>query len=142
MTQFVDQIEKDDCLRAATASLLSLNLDQVPNFMAYHKQGKSWHSIYFGFLNLVGFTYDGFESNPDERLDDPELDQYRINGLLKASVTSRNNPPGSGVTHAVLVDRKGVVVHDPHPLKKHQGINVLETGELLGVDLIKPLEID
>jgi len=116
-----------DCMRAAAASLFELRIEQVPHFILF----KDWFPVFYNYLRGLGYTYNGCR---DGKL--PILATHK--GVAYASVKSRTYDDGT--THAVLIDQSGLVVHDPNPNKKFQGINVKETGELLYTFLIEPLD--
>lgn len=132
---FVDQTivdaERGNCMQAVVASLLDLELEQVPNFVLFKKN--LWFDIYYYFLYAMGWDcigYKKFKGNRNAlRIEDG------INGLFDASVKSRTF---KNKTHAVIIDIKGVVVHDPNPLKTWLGVNVFETSELQGWLTFKP----
>ena len=50
-----------------------------------------------------------------------------IDGFVMASVPSRTF---KDVGHSVVMDLKGLIVHDPNPNRKWQDVNVLESGDL------------
>lgn len=93
-TQFYEEGKsRGNCQQAATASLLGLELHEVPNFI---EQSSFWGS-FFEFLksrNLVQIELDG----------DHHLDCYHL----------AYGPSARGVSHAVVY-RFGKLAHDPHP---------------------------
>ena len=129
----VDQkfTEKDrgDCMRAVIASLFELELIQVPHFALF---GNDWFQIYHCFLWSLGFEFNG-TGYPDKN---NLAEQTRVNGGISASVPSRNLGPD--ITHNVIVDLDGTVIHDPHPKKNYQNINVVLSNELISWDMIEP----
>ena len=116
--------ERGDCMRATVASLFDLELEQVPHFRLF--DDKTWFDIYYYFLYGLGYEYAGYNRVHKER----KLEKkYSINGYFDACVPSKTF---EGASHAVIIDLKGVVVHDPNPNKAWQGVNVLKSGELKG----------
>jgi hypothetical protein len=123
----VEQQEHDsetgDCMRAVLASVLELDLQGVPHFTRLPEN--IWLNIYTSFLAGCGWDHLGtctVEGHPVELLEKDSFD-----GLFYAGVKSRNF---EGKSHAVIIDAKGNVIHDPSPTKAHQDANVIETGEL------------
>ncbi len=117
-----------DCQRAVLASLFHLDIDQVPNFRKYDNE--TWFKVFWHFLLAIGWEYRGCTSKPTELLLEDSIDGY-----FSASVKSKTF---EGVTHAVILDMTGTVVHDPNPNKLWQGINVLESGEINDLYIILP----
>lgn len=116
---------KGNCMQAAVASLFDLDITQVPNFMLYpvDSHERHWWDIYCGFIRLLGYEVKGIGRPCSHKLSDSE----GVNGYFDASVPSKTL---EGCSHAVIIDRTGLVVHDPNPNQKWLGINVVETGEL------------
>jgi hypothetical protein len=118
----VDQtiIDKDrgDCMRACIASMLELDLSQVPNFLAF---GRLWYNMMWAFLGVLGWElhYTDFKNKPTEN--------DTINGAIMASVKSLTI---EGSTHSVLIDINGNVIHDPNPNKLYSDKTVL--NEMVG----------
>lgn len=120
-----------DCLRACYATLLSLPIDAVPNFI---RHGPRWFLVLQQFLWSVGMEFigTGHYNSYQQRL---PLYEETMKGYVKASVASR---VFKGGTHAVIMNQSGLVIHDPSPLKRHQGVNVILSGELHSFDIITP----
>ena len=128
----VDQIfttkGRGDCQRAVIASLFELELIQVPHFLLFDEN--VWLNVYCMFIKGMGYEFEG-----TGYLDTDTLKfQETIGGGISASVPSKNL--GKGYSHAVIVNTEGLVIHDPHPSKNYQGVNVIETGELQNWDMI------
>jgi len=115
-----------DCTRACIASILELELDAVPNFIRF---GGLYMRVMWAFLSSLGYKYYGTgypigEKYPKgHKLEESD----NIGGFVMASVPSSLFP---NCGHSVVMDLKGVIVHDPNPNKYWQGKNVLESGEL------------
>jgi len=126
--------KRGNCMQAAIASLFDLELMQVPHFMLY---GDNWFQVFCGWLYSVGWEFNGFvEFNPEAR--SRVLKKYpSVNGFYYASVPSRTYP-GEDVSHAVIINRLGLVVHDPNPNQLWYGVNAIKTGELQGWDILQP----
>jgi len=112
---------KGDCLRAAIASMFELELIQVPHFMLF---GRRWFIIMHAFVWAMGyeFTWQWHKHRQFSR-------KHLINGCIIASVPSRTY---THVTHVVLVNSVGRVIHDPNPNKKWLGENIVEKTKIEG----------
>ena len=108
-TQFYEEGKsRGNCLQAATASLLGLALDDVPNFME-HPHG-FWQS-FWEFLAARGLI--SIELSGGRHFDCFHL---------------AYGPSARGVSHAVVY-RYGVLAHDPHPSRA--GLIRVETSALI-----------
>lgn len=111
-----------DCLKAAIASLMDEDYENVPHFISF---GERWWSELYSYLKLKGYRGKIDLYNPviwPDTLPEWSLARLKefegIDGVFYATVCSpKYNPNGelSGVTHAVLVDSDFNVVHDPNP---------------------------
>jgi len=126
-------VDKDygNCMQAAIASLLELELDEVPNFIKY-KDG--WFLELWELLKKHGYTYNGslynYENN--KRLH-PEIDSTKIenrfhelkemegvHSYFYASVYSPKYYDSIfQVYHSVIIDKDCNIVHDPNPEYKN-----------------------
>lgn len=107
-----------NCQQAAIASLLGLDLDQVPNFIKY--EDPNWKVLQF--MEMFGFEcsyYDNIRGEliEDKRVEYPTLQEVAkvdggVDGYFVASVESQSF---KGVSHAVIVDSEMNIVHDPNP---------------------------
>jgi hypothetical protein len=115
-----------NCMQAAVASLLSLNLDDVPHFRVMGKD--EWFQALVELLNTHGFDYAGLWLNPRDLgsmgVDTPIRDMSPgVNGYYYAAVYSpRYFDPHDfmkkdiqPITHAVIIDADFNIVHDPNP---------------------------
>jgi hypothetical protein len=119
--------EKDgDCTRACLASILDLPIDAVPHFMRF---GAGWFRIFSHFLMSLDYFFygTGWIKSEDRPHGHILSESENIGGYVIASVPSRTFP---GIGHSVVMDLKGLVVHDPNPNKAWQGINALESKDL------------
>ena len=108
---------KGNCMQAAIASLLELDLEDVPNFIEFVGKGQ-WLKTMHGFLNEKGYdaiTVGKSKGQGTQWLKDLAKFDNGVNGYLYASVPSRTFENG---THAVIVDTDLRVVHDPNPNQK------------------------
>lgn len=86
-----------NCQQAATASLLGLRIDEVPNFMAFKDTEKGFWGSFFEFAKSRGFAVLEFGG-------DRHFECYHL----------ASGPSVRGVSHAVVY-RAGKLVWDPHP---------------------------
>lgn len=94
-TQFFEKGKsRGNCQQAATASLLGLDLSEVPNFI---EQPQGFWQSFFEFLTSRGLEAIDLEG-------DRHLDCYHL----------AYGPSARGVSHAVVY-RMGKLAHDPHP---------------------------
>lgn len=113
---------KGNCHQAIIASLFDLHITQVPNFVLY--PDNLWMSVYYYFMYSLGYEYVGLGYPPKRNINIDE----GINCYFDATVKSKTF---KNVYHAVLINSKGLVIHDPNPNKKWLHINIKETGELI-----------
>jgi len=128
-----------DCMNACLASLLEVPYEDVPFFKQIEDEDGSWHQALFTFLDAKGFEFKGsfYPKGPvDNRLGPNfgkplynwhELDSPGVDGFFMAYGTSLRNAPGG---HAVIINAKGELVHDPHPAKngvgRYTSVNLIE----------------
>ena len=120
VNQTIISVEDGDCTRACLASILDLPIDAVPNFMRF---GAGWFKIFWALLRALDYEYYGtgwvnchiLSKSPN------------INGYVIASVPSKTF---RDTGHSVVMNLKGLVVHDPNPNKLWEKINVVKSGEL------------
>lgn len=127
-----------DCLRAAFASVLDLDLEQVPHFVDYPagydpdtdpldaEHGALWYRACRRWLRAGGVhgrQLDLWGADPGEVArwlgDASNDDAWPLHGL--GSVHS----PRGDFTHAVVLDRHGTIVWDPHPGQNAYGLEVV-----------------
>lgn len=123
---------KGNCHAAVWASLLHLNISQVPNFVEFDDT----HDTVCKFLQAYGYEYSCYVINenrpdlPQETIGTyPQLRQGlpsfgSIDGFYEAVVYSPGffdpsrfliDPEFKPTCHAVIVDKDLNIVHDPHP---------------------------
>ena len=119
---------KPDCLRACIASLFELHISQVPHFIMYPGE-KTW-DMFGGFIWSQGYYWKGTGYKDQHSFRDaPAIDGYYL-----ACVRTGEKPRD---THSVIIDSKGLVVHDPHNGEKWKGTNIIESGDMLWWSLIE-----
>ena len=123
---------RGNCHQAVVASLLEVELIQVPHFVLY--DGDKWFDVYYYFFKAFNYDYSGF-GQPDKR---GLKKEDSIGGYFDACVKSKTFPDKN---HAVVIDLNGVVVHDPNPNKMWQDKNVLKSGELKDWYMFKKIEV-
>jgi hypothetical protein len=94
-----------DCMRACIASLLELHIDQVPNFVMF---GANWFDVFYYFMYSNKYIYCGNAHFDGRKL----LKEDSIKGDYYACVPSLLYPE---LTHSVVMNNKGICVHDPNP---------------------------
>lgn len=114
--------EKGDCFRAAVASLLELQLEEVPNFVEY----KRWYSMFLDFLSQRGYLEEEYLENElmnplaNEEFSFKQLQNYSgVSGYFIGIVYSPLFNKGAnprGVLHALIIDKNFNIVHDPNSL--------------------------
>lgn len=109
-----------DCWRAATASVLELSIEEVPDFGELPNR-EAWHE-YIKFLGKHGYgLYSVYVEAGKEHpvMLEGECEYYFMIGL---------SPRGFSADHQ-CVGYKGKLVHDPHPDKT--GLKSLSRVEIL-----------
>jgi len=134
--QTITDKNRGDCQRAAVASLLDLEIEQVPHFRLFHERDR--HRIFCNFLYACGYEWEGSGYPHTHRT---PRNYPTIKGYVIATVPSKHyfgekSDEGRPITHAVIIDSDGVVVHDPHPDKDWQDINIIESGDIIYWTLI------
>lgn len=116
---------RGDCMRATVASLLELEIEQVPHFILFDK----YFDIFWAFIRSLGYDYNGCGYLNSESSVVPKMPKLEdsIDGYFYAVVPSKTF---SDITHAVVMDMTGMVVHDPNPNGLWQGINIIESKDL------------
>jgi hypothetical protein len=115
-----------DCTRACLATILELEIDAVPNFMRFKGL---WFRVMWAFLKALGYDYfgTGWPISNDRPKGHILHQSPNIHGLVMATVPSRTF---KDIGHSVVINLKGMVVHDPNPNKLWQGVNVLKSKDL------------
>lgn len=136
---FQEIVDKDrgDCTRATYASLLDLELCQVPHFILF---GNKWFPMLYAFLDVLDYEFVGTEYCYMQGKSKEKLrlyKKYSINGYYAAGVKSATF---EGVRHLLVMNQKGLVVHDPNPNQAFLGKNILKSKELLYFHLIKKIK--
>jgi hypothetical protein len=126
VNQTIVSLEEGDCTRASLASILELPIDAVPNFMRF---GAKWFTIFWPFIRALGYEYygTGWVKSKEKPCGHILSKSPSIKGYVIASVPSKTFPD---IGHSVVMNLKGIVVHDPNPNKAWEGINVKKSREL------------
>lgn len=116
--------ENGNCMQAAVASLLDMELEEVPHFLELAKEKdtnpnfeemKFMHKHGYGYC-VIDHKYDSRigESikNPIENLKEYLKYDGGVNGYFYASVKSQTF---DDIFHAVIIDSDLNIVHDPNP---------------------------
>lgn len=132
---------RGDCMRAAIASMFELEIEQVPHFLLFDKPHKNRYEVssFFVlhyFLYAMGYEYMGYKHMKGGKIEKKDLPTKKdlINGSIFALVKSRTY---DDILHAVLINSKGKVIHDPNPNKRWLGENVIENNNLIGWYMIE-----
>jgi hypothetical protein len=126
VNQSIVDKSRGDCQRAALASLLDLELEQVPHFRLFGDG--EWINVFNGFIWSVGYEWNG---SADLARHKSPANYDHVDGYVMAVVPSKTYADCENITHAVILDLAGNVVHDPHPSKAWQGVNVVESADLV-----------
>lgn len=122
-----DMADLGNCLQAAVASVLDLELDDVPHFVAVPGENGEWWRAMRRWAQDQGFDFAYIDS----------LDDVTAWGSIRHAIASGESPRGPW-KHVVVVDVAGAVVHDPHPEGK--GAGLVETDGYIVV--VAPYELD
>ncbi len=116
--------EDGDCTRACIASLLDLPIDAVPHFMRFAtpRFKNDWFGVLKHFLLSIGYDCYGTGFPHSHK-----IKEYSIDGFVVGSVPSKTF---ENIGHSVVVNSKGICIHDPNPNKKWKGVNVKKSGDL------------
>jgi hypothetical protein len=129
-------IDKDhgNCMQAAIASLLDLELNEVPNFIEFKND---FNNTTIGWLSKKGYspTYIHKYRHDEEMLKRIALFDGGVNKYFYAIVPSQTYKDTS---HAVVVDINLNVVHDPNP---NQLALLLKPKDVEGILILKDIVI-
>lgn len=106
--QAIVDSERGDCTRAVIASILEIELEQVPHFNLFGS-GR-WFEIFYYFMMSNGWKYEGqkYPARPNRLPEYTILSESdSIKGCFYASVPSKTFP---GKSHAVVMDMNWTVV--------------------------------
>lgn len=132
--QTIIDAKRGDCLRANIASLLELEIEQVPHFILFNND--IWNDVYYYFMLALGWKQQGYSKcSPSRRIKVVLEEIGSINGFFDACVKSKTF---KGQLHSVIINIDGIVVHDPNPNKKWLGVNVIKTRQLHGWTIYRP----
>jgi len=121
-----------NCMQAVIASLLELNLEEVPNFIEY---GDKWYNVFDKFINEYGYCPNYIVGGIDCLQNVANFDNG-VNGYFFGSVNSQTF---EGIMHAVIVDKFMNIVHDPNP---NERALKLSSNDVKGIYTMHPIIID
>lgn len=96
-----------NCFQAAVASLLELDLHEVPHFARHH----SWWFTLRRWARERGGDFTWYPTNDDAYPGLPVPESWAPTGYVIAGGPSPRGP----FQHVVITDLAGNLVHDPHP---------------------------
>lgn len=116
------------CMQAALASLFETDINKTIDVMKSSEKNWMPDLIYWVRTNTV-YEYKGIVSAHEDssKTLDALQSLYAVNGFFYGVVPSRNF---KGESHALIIDRNGIVVHDPNPDNKWLGVDTVLTKEL------------
>ena len=127
VTHTINSVGNTTCMQAALASMFHLPPEAVPDFARKHDTVDHEAEVK-EFLLTQGVALVRVHKAKDVEDVYKELKETRTyNGCIYAVVIS-NDP--LEFLHAVLVNPKGDIIHDPRPNKSIKGSNVLDTQTL------------
>ena len=96
--------QRGNCWSACLASLLELDIADVPNFVQIDVNGgENWFTYTMRFLNERGYHLTSIDTHA------PGDDPYIQCGL------SPRSPATGGEVHHAVIYQHGELLHDPHP---------------------------
>ena len=120
--------EDGDCTRACVASILDLTIEQVPHFLRFKA---TWFNHISGFFWTMGYKFEGtaylYKDGKSKKHCHSLWKTPSIKGYFIATVPSKTF---DNIGHSVIINKKGIVVHDPNPNKKWQNVNVRKSKDL------------
>ena len=134
--QLIVSVQFGDCTRACIASVLELDINVVPNFITF---GSGWFRYFWDYLKELGFGFHGTGFPIGEEYPRGHIlsESPNVDGFVIASVPSKTF---ENIGHSVVMNLKGLIVHDPNPNKAWQDINDLESGDLQHWSMISKTE--
>lgn len=119
--QRVSDPKLGDCMRATVASILDVPMEAIPNFSC--APDGLFHHLFEQTMFAYGWKLEG-NAIHDGVI---EWKDGSINGYYLCSVPSKNF---ECCQHSVIIDDKGVVVHDPAPNQDYLGVELFKTSRL------------
>ena len=128
--------DKSNCMQAVLATLFEQKFEDTIDIYTY-PEGE-WLSPFMAWLESIGYEYQGVANMFVDPVDGATRQKARrdlcrfesIGGYFYGVVNSRRF---ESVTHAVVIDALGVVVHDPNPGNAWLGVDTIATKELLHI---------
>lgn len=159
--QTIIDVDHGNCMQAAIASLLDLELNDVPNFIEYKH---NWATEFFKFLKEKGYNWDatlyninynklrGYITEKKYKTHFYKLKNIKgVNGYFYAAVLSPKYYDKTKIKdknyrapqHAVIIDKNLNIIHDPNPnyqnLKSYPEIKFLKYNGIIDIFLINKL---
>ena len=115
-----------NCLCACIASLLGIDINEVPEI---NEAGADWFRMLFKFMTEKGYEVGGTARNLQHLID---INCQGVDGLYIGCGLSPRKHVKNG--HAVLIDIKGNLIHDPHP----SGDGILRLDYIIIIEKLTP----
>lgn len=117
-----------NCMQASIASMFEVKLNEVPNFIEF---GDDWYRELCDFFYINGYLVKNRTINLKGMCVKKAYKTISkcktINSAIYAVVSSSMFPCSD---HAVLINDRGVVIHDPNPNKHYTNVDVVNSGDI------------
>jgi len=134
--KFYDQTEfsdpenniKGNCLSACLASILDIDIKEIPNFCYF---GNNWASEFSKFIYKAGYNLDGsyyFKGLENDLREWADL-LTLSSGVDGVFIVGGPSPRFNGNIHHAVLYKDNKLLHDPHPSR--DGITVLRYAFLI-----------
>ena len=127
-----------DCIRAAVASIFELLPEQVPHFKLYERE---WMNIYIHFLMAMGYSWNG-NCHLHTKLAKEEFLAGKYADVKSYYIANAPSKTFAGLRHIVVVNKEGVVEHDPNPNGLWLGENLLNQESMCSIDILKRIVVN
>ncbi len=122
------ELGNGNCMQATLATLFNIPLAEAFDVHDHNSKKGDWHLPFMNWLEKRGRDLDtGYPAGTHEHTIEMLNHSGDIDGYFYAVVPSVKNELGF---HAVVMDKQGNVVHDPHPEKAYQDKNIVESHDL------------
>lgn len=132
-----DPTQMGNCFSAAIASILELPLQEVPFFRGM--PDSEWYQAFCKFLTKHGYGFAGTFYKKDLPWENLLKRTPGVNGYF---VVGGSSPRGFVDGHAVVYDRHGKMVHDPHfsraGITKFRSVYMIEPLHIRLTDEMEP----
>ncbi|MAO65073.1 MAG: hypothetical protein CL666_08735 [Balneola sp.] len=126
--QTIVDSEDGNCAQAAIASLFGKELEEVPNFVEYRERYTEKLLDYFEVQGYPNATVVGVKRHEPDLINKAIALDSGVGGFFYASIHSMTYEGG---THAVVVDSKLNVVHDPNPNQRALGLGRMQVVSMV-----------